>query len=364
MGGDHSFKFGGYWRDNDGYDSTHTPGNAVARFPTSPMANPNDCATQAIGCQMQLTRDGQTDVPPDRTCRLRSGHHHARHHSRCSSALRVRPQPRSGAAPRVAANPLMPRLLPAVTFAGADPGVVFNNVSPRLGFTYDSTIPARRVVHGNYAMYWGQVGVGGLRRPDEPGHARQHPVSVGRREPRQVRPGERDHHSGQQHRELPGVDRQLESAARGSPTTANTIDPNLKNDQTQEFIVGVDREIGAGFAVGANYIWRKYSNFQFIDTVGLSRATTRRRPSRRRPRPAPVPTATVSARGIARRSATIVPHVPGADDQQPHDLHTRSVQPRLQRRGSHGTQADVEPLADEHELRVQQHGREHERVGR
>src|SRR5439155_13396846 len=62
MGGDHSFRLGGYWRDNDGYNSSHTPGNAVARFPTSAeLANANDCATLAVGCQMQLTRDGQTE---------------------------------------------------------------------------------------------------------------------------------------------------------------------------------------------------------------------------------------------------------------------------------------------------------------
>src|SRR6516165_8425643 len=61
-GGDHSFKIGGYWRDNNGYNSTHTPGNAVARFPTSvEQANLNDCATLAAGCQMQLTRDGVTN---------------------------------------------------------------------------------------------------------------------------------------------------------------------------------------------------------------------------------------------------------------------------------------------------------------
>src|SRR5581483_1207329 len=51
--------------------------------------------------------------------------------------------------------------------------------------------------------------------------------------------------------------------------TANTVDPNLKNDTTDEFIVGVDREIGLGFAVGANYIWRRYAGFQFTDTLGL-----------------------------------------------------------------------------------------------
>src|SRR5262249_29576491 len=62
LGGDHALKFGGYWRDNDGYNSTHTPGNAVARFPTSAeLASANDCATLAAGCQMQLTRDGQTE---------------------------------------------------------------------------------------------------------------------------------------------------------------------------------------------------------------------------------------------------------------------------------------------------------------
>ena len=39
----------------------------------------------------------------------------------------------------VTANPLMPDILPAVTFAGTDPGVKFNNFSPRLGLTYDLT---------------------------------------------------------------------------------------------------------------------------------------------------------------------------------------------------------------------------------
>src|SRR5206468_9116145 len=56
----------------------------------------------------------------------------------------------------------------------------------------------------------------------------------------------------------------------GSPTTANTIDPNLKNDRTNEIIVGLDREIGAGFAVGGNYIWRKYDNFNWSPLNGIA----------------------------------------------------------------------------------------------
>jgi hypothetical protein len=48
------------------------------------------------------------------------------------------------------------------------------------------------------------------------------------------------------------------------------VDPNLKNDRTDEFIVGVDHELGLGFAAGANYIWRRYTNFQFYDINGLN----------------------------------------------------------------------------------------------
>src|SRR5262249_18802523 len=54
--------------------------------------------------------------------------------------------------------------------------------------------------------------------------------------------------------------------------SANSVDQNLKNDTTDEVIVGVDREIGAGFAVGANYIWRRYGNFQWEDKNGITTA--------------------------------------------------------------------------------------------
>ena len=52
--------------------------------------------------------------------------------------------------------------------------------------------------------------------------------------------------------------------------SANSVDPNLKDDTTDEFIIGVDREVGLGFAVGANYVWRRYANFQWSDRNGLA----------------------------------------------------------------------------------------------
>jgi len=43
----------------------------------------------------------------------------------------------------------------------------------------------------------------------------------------------------------------------------------LKNDRTDEIIAGVDHQMGAGFAAGINYVWRRYTNFQFYDVVGI-----------------------------------------------------------------------------------------------
>jgi hypothetical protein len=54
--------------------------------------------------------------------------------------------------------------------------------------------------------------------------------------------------------------------------TQNHIDPDLKNDSTDEFIIGGSREIGRGFAVDLNYIWRRYDNFQSTFTDGVSSA--------------------------------------------------------------------------------------------
>jgi hypothetical protein len=124
--------------------------------------------------------------------------------------------------------------------------------------------------------------------------------------------------------------------------TANTVDPNYKNDRTDEFIVGIDREIGAGFAAGINYIWRRYSNFTFYDTIGLEPSNFVRCRSRRPRARAPRPRTPVPDRDV------LPADVPAADDHERDELHGGSVQPRLQRRRGHRPQADVTALADEH----------------
>ena len=50
-----------------------------------------------------------------------------------------------------------------------------------------------------------------------------------------------------------------------SITTLSLVDPNLKNDITDEALIGIDREVMTNFGVGAMYIYRKYH--QFFDNV-------------------------------------------------------------------------------------------------
>jgi Carboxypeptidase regulatory-like domain len=268
-GGDHAVKFGGYWRNNDGRNQTHTGGNAVARFPTSAeLASANDCATQDIGCQMQLTRDGGTEYKLTNVALYGQD---TVTHGKVTLQLGARYDYNHDVAlaSAVTANPLRPDILPAVSFAGADPGVKFNNFSPRLGLTYDLFGHGKTIARANYAMYWGQVGTGFVA-------SQVNPVTrvsirypwVDTNHDKTVQAGEIiiPNNNIANYLNLTG---NWNPADPGSPTTANTVDPNLKNDRTDEFIVGLDHEVGHGFAVGANYIWRRYSNFQFIDTVGL-----------------------------------------------------------------------------------------------
>src|SRR5262245_8378444 len=262
--GDHSFKIGGYWKDAYTYSSTHTPGYAVARFPASIN---DDCSLAATGCQTNVTRDGVgvfdlvnvavyiQDTMTRNRLTLQLGVRYDRNHDQAFAA-------------NAAANPLIPAWLPAVDFPGVDPGVVFNNVSPRLGLTYDIRGNGKTIARANYASYWGQVGTGGIAN-------QLNPISrVSVRYPWIDANGDKF----VQANEIIASNRPLAVTGNWDPnnpsaaTTANTVDPNLENDRTDEFIVGVDHELGSGIGVGVNYIWRRYANFNWQDINGLTSA--------------------------------------------------------------------------------------------
>ena len=272
--GDHALKVGGYYKNALAFTYTHTPGNAVARFPTlAASLDANDCATVAAGCQLQLTRDGQSqyylvnnaayvqDTITHGRATLQLGLRYDYNHDTTLDAS-------------VGTNPFRPDWLPAVSFPGADPGVKFNDWSPRLGLTYDLRNNGKTIAKANYAMYFGQVGTGGIA-------GQLNPVT---RVSARYRWVDSDHDKFVDSNEIVNAaggaaavtDTLVTPTGNWSPlnptavTTANTVDPNLKNDRTREFIAGIDHEVGKGFAAGVSYIWRKYDRFSWQPANGIA----------------------------------------------------------------------------------------------
>jgi hypothetical protein len=282
LGGDNAFKFGGYWRDNLGQTFTHTGGNAIDRFPTAAdvaAIGVNDCATLAAGCQASLTRDGNgiydlTNV----SAYAQDTYTHGKFTAQLG--LRYDRNHDVAVASNIAANPIMPALLPAVNFSGIDPKIVFNNFSPRVGATYDIMGDAKTIVRANYAVYYGQVGTGAIASQINPVasvNVRYNWVDLNHDGFAQANEFYDTTGvplvSGGNPAKFANINATTWNPANpNSISTNNTIDPNLKNDRTREVIVGVDHEIGAGFAVGANYIWRRYDQFNNTYSFGANGA--------------------------------------------------------------------------------------------
>jgi len=268
MGGDHSFKAGGYWRANSSYTGTHVGGNATVRFPT---ALSNDCSLLATGCQVAATRDGES-VYDLTNIALYGQDTWVRDRLTLQLGLRYDRNHNVALASHVPASPLLPDWLPAVDFPGVDPGIVFNNVSPRVGFTYDLRGGGKTLAHANWALYYGQVGSGGGSVATGYAFAINPVTPVTVRYPWVDANGDKFAQTS----EIVASSKPLAVTGNWSPldpgavATANTIDPNLKNDNTQEIIVGLDHQLPGGMAVGVNYIWRKYANFQRLAVQGLS----------------------------------------------------------------------------------------------
>ena len=264
LGGDHALRVGGYWRDSNTTSIGHTGGYATVRYPT---ATTNDCTVSTAGCQVDLTRDSFSVYD---LVNYSAYVQDTVTHGRMTLQLGVRYDYISDKAETasIVANPLAGPWLPGITFPGADPGVAFNNFSPRLGLTYDLSGSGKTVARANYARYFGQVGNGGIAGTINP------VGTVTLRYPWTDlnNNGSADIGEIALSANPINVTGNWSSANPGNTTSSNSVDPNLKNDTTDEFIVGLDREIGRGFAVGATYIWRKYTNFSWSDRQGITSA--------------------------------------------------------------------------------------------
>src|SRR5262249_52036884 len=155
----------------------------------------------------------------------------------------------------IKSNVILPDRLPALNFAGADSGVRFNNLSPRGGITYDLRGNGKTVLKANGARYYGLgLYTASVLEPTTPTTLRFRWRDLNG--DNIVQPNELDLSN------LLSFSSNYDPSNPSAVFAPTRVDPNLKNDVTDEAIVGVDHELMNNFGVGVSYIYRKYHQFQ------------------------------------------------------------------------------------------------------
>lgn len=255
LGGDHAFKAGYSFRYAPVSSYSHVGGYAETRFRSGV---PNTAS---------MYRDSYTESEQNTHSffvqdEYQSGRFSAR------VGVRLDRYDSRALASSVDANPIIPDLLPSASFAGADPNVVWNSFSPRLGFNYDISGSGKTVLGLTLSRYYGQPGVDSLAATLNPlGTVFLRYPWTDLNNDQLVTRNELNLAA------TPNISGNYNPDAPGSPTTINTVDPNIKNERTDEIVVGLQHELFPGIALSANYIYRKYDNFRWTTDEGITSAS-------------------------------------------------------------------------------------------
>jgi hypothetical protein len=159
----------------------------------------------------------------------------------------------------VSASMTAPDLLPSVNFPGTDPGVIFQTLTPRFGFTYDLTGDGKTILRGNIARYATQQGLWAAAYVSPSTEA----------------------WANYAWRDLDGNDSVSTNELIGYPfdgifrfggfdprdstnfEVLDALDPNLKPELTDEILLGTEREIFTDFSLSATFTFRRNHRIQW-----------------------------------------------------------------------------------------------------
>ena len=153
--------------------------------------------------------------------------------------------------------------LPPVSFRGADPGIIWHDISPRLAVSWDLGGSGRHVAKVSAVRYYAASGAGSLS-------SILNPVTTSSL---RLKWNDADGDGSVQVTEL-DTTRILSFGGNYDPYNPghlgvdNAVDPHMKNATTDEVIVACDNEI-RGLAVGASYTWRRYRWFPWARPDGI-----------------------------------------------------------------------------------------------
>ncbi len=140
-GGSHALRFGAGFASASRRQRDQTGGGAVAVFDSRGGA--------PAAYQARIVRDGRSDLGM-RTVSLFLQDTFVVGRVAFDAGLAFARQDDEARAAAIPANPVLPDLLPAVRFDGADSGVVYRDLSPRAGLTWDVTGGGRTIVRARF----------------------------------------------------------------------------------------------------------------------------------------------------------------------------------------------------------------------
>jgi hypothetical protein len=254
LGGDHALRSGFRYRYAPTDSISRVGGNTTARF------------RNGVAVEAELHRNSITDF----VLEVASGYvqdTYSRGRVTASAGLRFDRQWDYARATSVPAHPFLPEFLPAVSFAGANSGVPWTDLSPRLGLNFDLTGDSTTVAKVSFGRYYGQMTpttTAGILNPVNAAAVRFPWNDLNN--DRFVQPNELTTST------ILAFSGNYDPANPSFIGTANTVDPNLRSDRTTEAMVSVDHQLAQDFAVGASYIWRRYDRLAWEDREGLSSA--------------------------------------------------------------------------------------------
>ena len=273
LNADHAIKFGFRYRQDRATSTNHRGGNVEARWQD---ANGDGIFQSSEAVQANIYRDSYTDYNVfDTSAYLQDtitkgkftwqlGVRLDRQWDRANESV-VPATPFFGQTTRTG---LVFNQLPAINFAGADSGVKWTDIVPRLGVNWDAKGDGRTVLKASFARYAGQLGSGSNASVLNPVGA----TFV--RYPWTDLNGDKFVQANEVNisaaplSQTSGYDYRDPSAL----VTKGRVDPNLKSDKTNEIIVGFNRQFSNTFAMGISGIYRKYTNFAWSDTDNISSA--------------------------------------------------------------------------------------------
>ncbi len=261
LGGDHEFKFGFEYKTSD-LHTFSSYGNGVLLVdynqttPGGPLTSGYVKAQHFIDGHAQMNRTSFYATDTYRRDRLT-----------VNLGFRFDNQTGTNGSSSIPGVPGFENIVGALDYPGGDPGISFNDFSPRIGATYDFSGDGKTIIRGNFARYYDGFNPAFTQL--------QNPTYVynGAIIPYNNLNGDRtitqDELTGPPlyFGGLNGPNFDLQSFIN-----ANVIDPDFKNSNSWEYLVGFEHQLAQDLSLSATYTHRDYRDATTIVSNGVSAA--------------------------------------------------------------------------------------------